>query len=117
MKLPGDVEVRQRTVCSSHGAEFFPPEGNSKVGIALQTLNLTPVNGLRHPPKGNSNGWYIWCGEELSSEPDFFQPLHVEHLLTELPNVLSFLALPPGYRFLLAGEHVDVWFDLKLLKP
>ena len=32
-----------------------------------------------------------------------------------LPEVLPFLGLPPGYRFLLADTTQDVWFDESLL--
>ena len=85
-----------------------------KLGVALQTLDQTPIRGLRHPPTGETNGWYIWAGE-YSSEKDFLQPLHASHLLQRLPEVIRFLGLPPGSRFLLAGEHVDVWFDESLL--
>jgi hypothetical protein len=42
-------------------------------------------------------------------------PLHVAHLEQQCPEVLTFLGLPAGYRFLLAGDHVDVWFHPKLL--
>jgi hypothetical protein len=36
-----------------------------------------PVNGLRHPPKADATGWYIWAGAgDSSSEPDFFVPPH-----------------------------------------
>ena len=31
------------------------------------------------------------------------------------PEVLEFLGLPPGYRFLLAIDYVDVWYDPSLL--
>ena len=42
----------------------------------------------------------IWAGGELSSAPDFFRPLHVEHLISWAPAVLPYLGLPPGWRFL-----------------
>ena len=48
--------------------------------------------------------------------PDFFVPLHVEHLAEWCPGVTKFLALPPGWRFLTAPDHEDVWFDVSLLK-
>jgi hypothetical protein len=32
------------------------------------------------------------------------------------PEALPFLGLPPGYRFLVAGEYVDVWYDSTLLE-
>jgi hypothetical protein len=73
-----------------------------KVGIALNVRDgLMPVNGLRHPPQADTVGWYIWAGE-LSSYPDFFKPLHVEHLPDWCPAVLRYLGLPPGWRFLIA---------------
>jgi hypothetical protein len=71
---------------------------------------------LRHRPVGDTNGWYIWAGAELSQDPDFFIPLHVEHLEEWCPEVLPFLALPPGSRFLLADGYEDVWHDAELLR-
>jgi len=111
----GDVEVEQRKLCQRYKTDFLASPKGSKVGIALATLELTPLNGLRHVPEQGTNVWYIWGGKELSSHPDFFEPLHVEYLTHRCPEALKFLGLPPGYRFLLAGDHVDVWFDVNLL--
>jgi hypothetical protein len=52
----------------------------------------------------------------LSVTDDFFDPLHVSHLDARLPEVVPYLALPPGWRFLLAPGHEDVWYDESLLK-
>lgn len=104
-------------VCSEHGVDPQPPQAGSKVGIAMNVrTNLRPLNGLRHAPEGDTNGWYIWAGEELEEDDDFFQPLHVEHIADWCPQVLPYLSLPPGWRFLLAGDQVDVWFDVSLLQ-
>jgi hypothetical protein len=102
-------------VCERFGVEALPPPGESKVGIALRTLHLFPLNGLRHPPTGDTSGWYIWGGEMLGDSADFFQPLHVSHLPERCPTVLQYLALPPGWRFLLAPGQEDVWFDSTLV--
>ena len=53
----------------------------------------------------------------MSAESDFFEPLHVEHLGDWCEAALPYLQLPPGYRFLLAPGHEDVWFDPSLLEP
>jgi len=37
------------------------------------------------------------------------------HVYANLPHARHLFGLPPGYRFLLAGEYLDVWFDEKLL--
>jgi hypothetical protein len=49
------------------------------------------------------------------SDPDFFVPLHQGHLVERVPEVADYLALPPGSRFLLTPEFVDVWKDPSLL--
>ena len=52
---------------------------------------------------------------ELSSDPGFFLPLHLHHLLEIKSPVLPVLGLAPGGRFLTDGIAKDVWFDQKLL--
>ena len=58
----------------------------------------------------------IWCGEQFSESADFFSPICVEHMIEELPLVADFLALPQGYRFLIADGYRDIWFDASLLQ-
>jgi len=109
-----EVAAEQRRMCARFGAEFLPSPRDSKLGIALTTLSLLPLNGLRHVPEKGTNGWYIWGGP-LSARPDFFEPLHLEHVAHRCPQILKFMGLPAGYRFLLARDYMDVWFDVKLL--
>lgn len=75
---------------------------------------MMPIHGLRHPAENGTNGWYIWAGEWEDIE-DFFLPLHVDHIRSHLPAVEQYLALPPGWRFLIAKDYEDVWFDASLL--
>lgn len=103
---------KEQTVCEFAGVRPDTPKLGTKLGIALGTLGKTPINGLRHPAEGETNGWYIWCGEELSADDDFFSPLHVEHISDYLPEVVEYLDLPPGYRFLIDySDYEDIWFD------
>ncbi|WP_225591160.1 hypothetical protein [Pseudoxanthomonas sp. PXM03] len=108
--------AKHQTVCEWIGAEPSPPTLGSKLGLAVGSLTTGPIHGLRHPTSDEANGWYIWCGE-LSEADDFFSPLHVEHLAEYLPAAIEYLALPPGYRFLVDGaDYEDVWFDASLLE-
>lgn len=98
--------------CSRYGLApvAWPP--HLKVGIARNVRDgVLPINGLRHLPVGDTTGWYIWAGEEPSLDPEFFVPLHVAHLAEWCPAALRFLGLPPGWRFLVSGDHEDVWED------
>lgn len=108
-------EKKQTAVCTEFGSAFMPPGPDLRVGIALSTLGKEPLNALRHPPEGAACGWYIWCGEELSDDVDFFQPLHVQHVAEYCPAILPYLALSPGWRVLLAPGQEEVWYDETLL--
>jgi hypothetical protein len=109
------LDGQQLDLCKRYGAAFLDTPLSLNVGINRTfDLNILPLNGLRHPPQGGTSGWYFWTGE-ISSELDFFVPLCGDHLLDRCPVVMRFLGLPPGWRFLLAPNHEDVWFDAALL--
>ena len=110
------TENLQKALCKKYKAKFFSSPNNLKVGIATNVRDgIVPINGLRHPPEGETTGWYIYAGEELSDDPDFFKPLHVKHLDDWCPQIKKYLGLAPGWRFLIAGDYEDVWFDESLL--
>lgn len=109
------MDDAQAAVCERFGAEFHPSPAHLKLGLALATLRQQPVNGLRHPPKGDTTGWYVWAGDTPSPADDFFQPVHTDHLGEILPAVIPYLGLPPGWRFQVAPGHEDAWFDPSLL--
>jgi len=114
LSLP--FESAQHELCLQHGTPHTETSGDSILGFATTTKGLLLVNGLRHPLQGNTCGWYIWCGEKFSEDPKFFAPLRAKHFYEGYPEVARFLGLPPGYRFLVAGDYVDVWYDQKLLE-
>lgn len=114
-----DLSREQLDVCRRYGVEPLSSHPAMKVGIARNVREgVLPLNGLRHAPEGDTTGWYIWAGEgEPSDDPEFFLPLHVEHLQEWCPDMVRFLGLPPGWRFLVAGDYEDVWEDPSLVGP
>jgi hypothetical protein len=109
------MDDTQAALCERFGTEFHRSKPHLKLGVALATLGRQPLNGFRHPPTGDTTGWYVWGGHELSSADDFFQPVHVAHLEEILPAIIPYLGLPAGWRFQIAQGHEDVWFDAALL--
>jgi len=110
-----DIEELQQRYCVETKQPCKITRQNDVLGFAIATQGKTPINGLRHLQQGDTSGWYIWCGEEFSSRPNFFSPLHAKHLIERCPDIVKFLGLVPGNRFLVAGDYVDVWFDESLL--
>ena len=111
------VDREQARIAAAYGSQLVLPDPAQKVGVAANVGHraVWPINGMRHQPEGDTCGWYIWAGEELSQDPVFFSPLHVAHLSEWCPAVLPYMGLAPGWRFLIAPGHVDVWFDPSLL--
>lgn len=110
-----DFNKDQIEICKKFGAPFLEASQHLKIGISINVKEgILPINGLRHQPEGDTTGWYIWAGE-YSADPDFFLPLHVEHLIDWCPEILKYLGLAPGWRFLYANNYQDVWEDLTLL--
>jgi hypothetical protein len=102
-------------VCTRLGVTPDWPLPGTKLGVSGAALaGQWPLHGLRHRAEGDSNGWYIWSGE-FSESPDFFLPLHIEHVAERIPAAAAYLALPPGFRFMVAPGHEDVWEDRSLL--
>lgn len=108
----------QQDVCKKYGVIPHPSPMDHKVGISLTVKQgLIPINGMRIRNSEDSTGWFFWAGEHLSDDPNFFVPLHVSHLTNWCMDVIPFLLLPPGWRFLTDGDYFDVWYDPQLLKP
>lgn len=80
MQEPGVVQ--QADVCRRYGAEIHTPEPGSRLGLAQgAACGILPINGLGHPPHGDTSGWYMWSGA-YSDDPVFFEPLHADHVVS-----------------------------------
>lgn len=111
------TEMKYQSICESQKVSPQRPKEGSIVGIAIESVKNQIIHGLRHNIENGTNGWYIWGGE-YSEDSEFFNPICFEHLESHLPKeILKFLDLPPGYRFLvdLENNHEDIWFDSTLL--
>jgi hypothetical protein len=107
----------QIEICRKYGTEYQPLDVGLKLGVSDNFFSgLLPLNGLHHPQENDTGGWYLWAGEEMSEAEDFFKPMHIYHLVERCPSVARYLALPAGWRFLVAGDYQDVWFDAGLLE-
>jgi hypothetical protein len=113
---PDQADAEQLSICDRFGVRPFSSPRNSELGIARNAReNVVPLNGLRHPPESDNCRWYILAGVTLRPDPDFFVPLHVEHLYEWCPEAVPYLGLPPGCCFLLSPDVEDVWEDRTLL--
>lgn len=103
----------QQDLCRRHKAQFTPPVAGATLGAALPLALGAPVHGQRFPPEPETSGWYLWTGGGDLADGEF-RDVPIEHAAAIDPRVVKFLALPPGWRFVLTADREDVWFDPSL---
>ena len=119
-----EAQEQQRLLCRQEGCIYHPSESDSILGLAIATIGKLPVTGLRRMPLVDANGWHVWCGDHplayddfLRLPQNFFSHITPRELIAHCPEAVKFLGLPPGYRFLVAGDHIDIWYDGDILGP
>ena len=103
-------DASQKALCAKYNLPISPPE--EMVAIALGSLHESPIYGTRvELPENGTISWFIHCGEH-SSANDFYQPLHIRHLVETLPEAMKYLFLPAGAKFIIDREdYEDVWMS------
>lgn len=110
-----NLKQNQKSICEKFSAPYQPCDLRLKVGISLNVKDgVRPLHGVRVKEEHGTSGWYVWAGD-WSDDPDFFVPLHGEHLSEWAEIVMPYLGLPEGWRFLVTEDYEDVWEDPELL--
>jgi len=111
-----DYIKEQKSTCESANLNFVETDMELIAGVSKTLFtDQQPIHGLRHPIENGTCGWYLWSGE-YSEAADFFEPHHAKHLFDKKPEVIKYLGLEPGSRFLIDNKgYEDLWFDKSLL--
>ncbi|WP_320200619.1 immunity protein Imm33 domain-containing protein (plasmid) [Agrobacterium sp. rho-13.3] len=105
------IDDEQSEICKKHNCSPLAFDPAMHVGVNLDSLSHQPIYGVRVRPTDDTSGWYFWGGE-YSDDDGFFYSVHGFHVLERLPELGKYLALPPGYKFILDDEgYEDVWYD------
>ena len=104
-----NIKKQQQKICKKYQSKFEQLKENEMVAVALDTLGQMPIVGERIVlDEGETVSWFIYCGE--SDADDFYRPIHWYHLIEQLPEVLPYLGLEQGFRFIIDNEdYEDVW--------
>ena len=76
--MDDSIKSQQKKVCKKYSSVFSDSPRLYKIGISEGAMNgELPIHGFRHPPEGDTCGWFIYAGDSMSKDPDYFKPLHV----------------------------------------
>ncbi|HEY5588765.1 MAG TPA: hypothetical protein VIK86_07405 [Candidatus Paceibacterota bacterium] len=105
----------QKEICIKYDSLWKPINKKLKIGIS-DNPDKQPIHGLRYPKESGTTGWFIWSGN-YSERKDFFKTICAEHLLQIRPDIIKYLGLDVGFRFLIDDKgYEDIWFDEQLKK-
>ena len=104
-----ELIAEQKLLCEEFGSNYIELKGDDLIAVAMNTLEQEPLVGLRHRVNSAAEpSWYIYAGE-LQSDAQF-EIVTVKQLQDILPEVLPYLALDVGYRFMIdQDDYEDVW--------
>lgn len=105
-----DLIEEQKLLCEEFDSAYIQVKSEDLVAVAVQSLNKEPIVGIRKTPESaQAAAWYIYAGE-LEDGEDAFEVMTVKALEEILPEVLPYLALQAGFRFMIDhDDYEDVW--------
>jgi hypothetical protein len=102
---------QQEEECKIHNVSPVFPTFSQNIVISNGVYEGMAIDAVRYPSPNHMTGW--WLTTELYDDNlDSLKTVHYFHLAFKRPDLLRYLALPFGYRFLV-GNGKDVWFDEK----
>jgi hypothetical protein len=108
-----EIEKSQLEICQEYGVNRVLLDFKLKLSVSEDFFSSSEVliNGFRRSPEGNTCGWFLWKGEEMSDSEISFRQINVTYLIGHCHQVIPYLGLPTGWRFLVAGGHGRAWPD------
>ncbi|WP_445115933.1 immunity protein Imm33 domain-containing protein [Acinetobacter sp. WZC-1] len=104
-----DFIEEQKLVCEEFDSAYIKVSEEDVIALATQTLTREPIVGLRKKPADDGVAWFIYGGE-LEEGEDFFETMTVRELEKILPEVVPYLALEEGFRFMIdRDDYEDIW--------
>jgi hypothetical protein len=107
------VVAEQKEECTKHNTNTLFPLFSQMIVVSKGVLEGRTIDAVRYPSPSHMTGW--WLTTELyNNEISSLETIHYYHLAFKRLDIIKYLALPFGYRFL-AGEQKEVWFDNNIL--
>lgn len=104
----------QRLTCQEQAREFLPPPADALGLVSPGVREGEPFEMLRHPALENASGWWF-LDHRYDGDTSKAEGHHLAHIAQWRPEILPYLALPPGSVVRVGHEGDVVSFDDSLL--
>lgn len=103
--------IRQQSeICWQQNLNPLFPNFNQSVVISDGVYEGKDIEGIRYDSPQNESGWYL-ITDDYNDDIKSLKVVHFYHVAFARPDILKYLALPFGYRFLMNSGNISVSKD------
>lgn len=108
-----NIVKEQIKLCKNYGSDPLFPTFSQMIVVSKGVLDGKNIDAVRYPSPNHMTGW--WLTTELyDGDVSSLETIHYYHVAFSRPDIIKWLALPFGFRFI-SGEKPEIWFDNEVL--
>lgn len=100
----------QSELCSHYGLATQFPNFNQMIVISDGVYEGKDIEGIRYESPDHMSGWWL-ITDDYNDNIESLKTVHFYHVAFQRPDILKYLALPLGYRFLMVNNSVEITKD------
>jgi len=100
----------QSEICSQYGLIPSFPNFNQMIVISEGVYEGKDVEAIRYVSPGHMSGWWL-ITDDYNDNIESLMTVHFYHVAFKRPDILKYLALPFGYRFLMENDSIEIIKD------
>lgn len=103
--------VRQQSeICWEQNLIPLFPNFNQSVVISDDVYEGKDIEGIRYDSPQDETGWYL-ITDDYNGDIKSLKMVHFYHIAFARPDIMKYLAIPPGYRFLMGNGNIQIAKD------
>lgn len=104
------VVRNQSEICSQYGLVPTFPNFSQMVAISNGVYEGKDIEGIRYESPEHMSGWWL-ITEDYNDDINSLMTVHYHHVAFARPDILKYLAIPFGHRFLMENGNVEISKD------
>lgn len=104
------VVRKQSEICLQHDLIPLFPNFSQSVVISDGVYEGKDIEGIRYDSPQDESGWYL-ITDDYNDDIKSLKIVHFYHVAFDRPEILKYLAIPFGYRFIMKDGNVEIYRD------
>ncbi|AZB19727.1 hypothetical protein EG352_19090 [Chryseobacterium indologenes] len=100
----------QSEICAHYGLPTQFPNFNQMVVISKGVYEGKDIEAIRYESPENMSGWWL-ITDDYDDNIESLMTVHYHHVAFTRADILGYLAIPFGYRFLMENKKISVSKD------